>query len=247
MRRWLGLRRAASGPAARRHATGPARATVRDELTLGSKSYVAVHKPYGVLSAFTTRVAGQRTLGDLSLELPTDVYAVGRLDADSEGLLLLSNDGAFIDAVLTRQTRKAYLVQVDGVLGPGAVATLTQAGVAPFRPALAVEALEAPIFDNFEASDEPPSAVGEKLPPCSHIRRRRRLPTQWLRVEIDEGQNRQVRRMLAAVGLPVLRLFRERIGDLSIFDLRLASGEASHLTGPERVLGAAQGHRRRGR
>lgn len=167
--------------------------------------YIAFHKPYGVLSQFTAE-SGHRALAEFNL--PPDVYAAGRLDMDSEGLLLLSNDGAFINRLLSPHHghERTYLVQVEGDPDETALQTLRD-GVTvrdyTTRPA------------KVERLDSDPS-----LPPRDPpIRERRNIPTCWLRITLTEGRNRQVRRMTAAVGHPTLRLVRASIGALELGDL----------------------------
>ncbi len=156
------------------------------------------HKPYGVLSQFRPEPGSNwGTLAD-HIDRP-GVYAAGRLDADSEGLLLLTDDGR-LQARLTDPARghwRRYLVQVEGVLTEAALDSLRRGVMVKGRrtlPALA-RAVENP-------------ALPERDPP---IRHRLRVPTAWLEVELREGRNRQVRRMTAAVGLPTLRLLRTAI------------------------------------
>lgn len=163
---------------------------------------IALNKPYGVLCQFTSDGSGKRTLA--SLGLPPAVYPAGRLDHDSEGLLLLTDDGV-LQARLTRPggSAKRYLVQVEGRPAPDALARLARGIVlkdGPTRPA------------GVEAIDEP-ADLWPRDPP---IRHRLRVPTTWLSITIREGRNRQVRRMTAAVGLPTLRLIRVAIGPYRI-------------------------------
>lgn len=186
---------------------------------------IALHKPYGVLSQFTPDHPGQATLA--SFGLPAGVYAAGRLDADSEGLLLLTDDGG-LQARLTHPRHghwREYHAQVEGEVDDRALASL-RAGVsirgAMTRPAR-TRRLEAPGY--------PP-----RVPP---IRERPSIPTSWLALELTEGRNRQVRRMTAAVGFPTLRLIRVRIGGLQLFDqLRLAPGEWCQVR-PAQVFGGS--------
>ncbi len=158
---------------------------------------IALHKPMNVLSQFT---AEGRWPGLGGLGLPPGVYAAGRLDRDSEGLLMLTDDGRLQARIADpkRKMAKVYLAQVEGAPDAGALARL-RAGVAlrdgPTRPAEA-EAVPAP--------DLPP-----RVPP---VRARRTVPDHWLRIVLTEGRNRQVRRMCAHVGLPVLRLVRVAVG-----------------------------------
>ncbi|WP_216899835.1 pseudouridine synthase [Synechococcus sp. CCY 9618] len=156
------------------------------------------HKPYGVLSQFTQEPGSPwRTLAD-HIHRP-GVYAAGRLDADSEGLLLLTDHGR-LQQRLTDPTWghwRRYLVQVEGVITEPALAGLRQGVTIQGRPTLPARA---------RAVEDP--GLPEREPP---IRHRLRVPTGWLALELREGRNRQVRRMTAAVGLPTLRLLRTAI------------------------------------
>ncbi|SHF02390.1 23S rRNA pseudouridine2457 synthase [Modicisalibacter ilicicola DSM 19980] len=157
-----------------------------------------LHKPYRMLSQFTDERGGRATLKDV-IDMP-GIYAAGRLDYDSEGLLLLTDDGALIHRISDPRHKqpKTYWVQVEGEPGDTALDALRQGvtlkdGVT--RPAR-VRRLSDP-------------RVAPRQPP---IRRRIETPTTWLEVVITEGRNRQVRRMTAHVGHPTLRLIRVAIG-----------------------------------
>jgi 23S rRNA pseudouridine2457 synthase len=156
------------------------------------------NKPYGVLCQFTGEGA-RRTLGDF-IDVPR-VYAAGRLDADSEGLLVLTDDGRLQAAIADPRHRleKGYWAQVEGVPTAAALEALRR-GVTlrdgPTRPAGARTIPE-------------PAGLWPRDPP---IRVRKAIPTAWLELALREGRNRQVRRMTAAVGLPTLRLVRFRVG-----------------------------------
>ena len=165
---------------------------------------VLLHKPYDVLCQFTD-AQGRATLAD-HVRVP-GVYAAGRLDRDSEGLLVLTDDGALQHRLAhpSFEKRKGYWVQVEGTPTPSALAQLAAGvtiGGVRTRPA---EVREIP---------EPP--VGPRDPP---IRFRKTVPTAWLELFITEGMNRQVRRMTAAVGLPTLRLVRFAVGPFTLGDL----------------------------
>lgn len=166
---------------------------------------ICFNKPYGVLSQFTPEGRWQ-VLKDF-IDIP-DVYVAGRLDADSEGLLLLTNSGPLQARISDprHKMEKTYWVQVEGVPDEAALAALRH-GVTlndgPTRPARA------------ERITEPPG-LWPRNPP---VRYRAAIPTQWLALTISEGRNRQVRRMTAAVGHPTLRLIRAAIGPHSLADL----------------------------
>jgi 23S rRNA pseudouridine2457 synthase len=171
---------------------------------------VAFNKPFGVLCQFTDRSEPRRpTLGDFGL--PPAVYAAGRLDQDSEGLLLLTDDGALANKLTDPRHKqpKTYLVQVEGEPSEAQLDALRR-GVTlndgPTQPAQ-VRAIAAPV-------------LWPRNPP---VRFRKSVPDAWIELTIREGRNRQVRRMTAAVGLPTLRLVRVAIGSYRLD--KLASGE----------------------
>ena len=168
--------------------------------------YVAFYKPYGVLSQFTPE-NGHDGLGNFGL--PEEVYAAGRLDLDSEGLLILTNDGRFIKRLLDPAFghARSYLVQVDGAITREAVERLRKGVVIKgykTKPCLAEIIKE-------------PSNLPERTPP---VRFRKNIPTSWIKLTLREGKNRQVRHMTAAVGFPTLRLIRVSIGNLSLNGLK---------------------------
>ncbi|WP_372588172.1 pseudouridine synthase [Acidovorax sp. BLS4] len=196
-------------PAVRPLARSPAAATAAP----GTPRLIRFHKPYGVLSQFTPE-GRWRGLQDF-IDLP-GVYVAGRLDADSEGLLLLTSDGALQARIADPRFKmeKTYWVQVEGTPDEAALAALrdgVQLNDGPTRPARARRL-------------EPPPAVWERDPP---IRVRQRIPTAWIELVIREGRNRQVRRMTAAVGLPTLRLIRAAIGPYSLDGLAPGTWQAA--------------------
>ncbi|HQQ72054.1 MAG TPA: pseudouridine synthase [Alicycliphilus sp.] len=160
------------------------------------------NKPYGVLSQFTPE-GRWRGLQDF-IAVP-GVYVAGRLDADSEGLLLLTNDGALQAHISDprHKMEKTYWVQVEGVPGDDALAALQRG----------VQLNDGPTLPARVRRLDPPPALWPRAPP---IRVRQNIPDSWIELIIREGRNRQVRRMTAAVGSPTLRLVRSAIGPYTL-------------------------------
>lgn len=171
-----------------------------------SPDYFLLYKPYLMLTQFS-REGDKLTLADLDFRFPKDVYAVGRLDADSEGLLLLTNDKQLNHRLLNPKFRhnRTYYVQVDGALTNEAYRQLS-AGVTITVDGKPYQTLPA----DAQIIREP--ALPERNPP---IRYRASIPTSWLSISLHEGKNRQVRKMTAAVGFPTLRLVRWAIEGLT--------------------------------
>jgi 23S rRNA pseudouridine2457 synthase len=165
--------------------------------------YIIFHKPYGVLSQFTDEGTGHPTLKQY-IKVP-DVYAAGRLDRDSEGLLLLTNDGLLIQRLTNpkHHIEKTYWVLVEGEPTPEKL-TLLQNGI-QFRDYRTLPAAVRVI--------PPPTLPPRPKPVTPHG------PTAWLEMKLREGRKRQIRHMTAAVGLPTLRLVRVAIGSLTLGDL----------------------------
>ncbi|MCF4969217.1 rRNA large subunit pseudouridine synthase E [Nostoc sp. CMAA1605] len=180
--------------------------------------YIIFHKPYGVLSQFTQESPKHQTLKDY-INVP-DVYPVGRLDWDSEGLLLLTNDGRLQHRLSHPRFghERTYWVQVERIPDVDAITRLqTGVEIQDYRTRPAKVSL---------LPEDPP--VGDRHPP---IRFRKNVPTAWLEMTLTEGKNRQVRRMTAAVGFPTLRLIRVSIANLRLDGLAL--GEWRDLTPSE--------------
>ena len=177
------------------------------------KKYFLLNKPYGVLTQFTDK-ENRATLGSL-FKFPPDVYPVGRLDKDSEGLLLLTNDKSLTEYLLNpkNEHEREYYVQVEGIPTENDLAKLRR-GIelsdGKTLPAK-VKLINDPDFP-------------QRVPP---IRERKNIPTSWISLTLVEGRNRQVRRMTAATGFPTLRLVRVRIKNILLDDLKF--GEVREL------------------
>lgn len=184
--------------------------------------YFLIYKPFQVLSQFTS-TEGKLCLKDI-LHVPTDVYPVGRLDYDSEGLLLLTNDKSINQQLLHPQYahQRTYWVQVEGAITTEALVQLTKG-----------------VTINIEGkSYKTKAAILELLPNTLQvpdrnppIRFRKSIPTSWVSIQVTEGKNRQVRKMFAQVGFPVLRLIRAKLGSYSIQEMQ--PGDCLSLTAAE--------------
>jgi 23S rRNA pseudouridine2457 synthase len=172
--------------------------------------YYAVYKPYNTLSQFTGE-PNDSLLGDLG-HFPKDVYPIGRLDKDSEGLLLLTNDNQFKSRLLEPKNKipKTYLVQVDGEITAEAVHELESGKLEIKHNGKLHRVLPA----HCKIIDTPLQIHERSIP----VRYRKNIPTSWIELTITEGKNRQVRKMTAAVGFPTLRLIRIAIGDYRLTD-----------------------------
>jgi 23S rRNA pseudouridine2457 synthase len=201
------------GPATDRATPAPARRKPRPV------DVILLNKPYGVLCQFSGDGV-RRTLADL-VDVP-HVYPAGRLDADSEGLVVLTADGALQARITDPRAKwpKVYWVQVEGTPHDAQIAHLAR-GVA-LRDGVTRPADVARMHE--------PASLWPRDPP---IRSRQSIPTAWLRIVLSEGRNRQIRRMTAAVGLPTLRLVRYAVGAWTLDGL--APGESRR----ERVLSSA--------
>jgi 23S rRNA pseudouridine2457 synthase len=167
---------------------------------------IALHKPFDVLSQFTPEVAGQRTLAEFGL--PAAVYPVGRLDRDSEGLLLLSDERALVDRLLNPRHAhpRTYWVQVEGIPDEAALGKL--------RSGVLLDKQKTRPCQAWRLEQQP--ELPPRVPP---VRFRKTVPDCWIAMELTEGRNRQVRRMTAAAGHPTLRLVRVKIGAFELENL----------------------------
>lgn len=182
---------------------------------------LAFHKPYGALSQFTPDGSPNRTLAEFAF--PKNVYPLGRLDADSEGLLLLSDEPGLNTLLLHPKNAhpRTYWAQVEGLPTPAAFAKLSQGVTIGDHQTLPCRAW---LLD-------PQPQLPPRDPP---IRLRKRVPDCWIGLELREGKNRQVRKMTAAIGHPTLRLIRVRLGRLELGDL--PKGQWRQLNDGERNL-----------
>ncbi len=171
-----------------------------------TKRYFLFYKPYAVLSQFSSE-RGKQTLKDF-LSLPRDIYPVGRLDYDSEGLLLLTNDNKVKNKLTDPHSGfpKTYLAQVERIPNEDALQQLRLGVSIEGRRTMPAE---------IELLRKEPLLQPRSTP----IRFRKNVPTAWIKIVLREGRNRQVRKMTAAVGHPTLRLLRIKIGNLGIGDL----------------------------
>ena len=172
--------------------------------------YFLIYKPYGMMSQFS-RESDKPTLADLNFTFPKDAYPVGRLDHDSEGLLLITNDKTLNNRLLNPKNhyQKTYWVQVDREITEEAIEKLCKGvvinvnGEYKTKPAI-VRRIESP-------------EIPDRIPP---VRFRLNVPTSWIEIVLTEGKNRQVRKMTASVGFPTLRLIRTAIGMLKLSSMQ---------------------------
>jgi 23S rRNA pseudouridine2457 synthase len=169
--------------------------------------YFIIYKPFQVVSQFTSD-EGKQTLKDC-FDVPPDVYPIGRLDYDSEGLLVLTNDSSLNHRLLHPQFahEREYWVQVDGAITQQALHSL-QTGVT-----ITVNGKQHRAHASRATLFTQPPAVPERNPP---IRYRKEIPTSWISLVLTEGKNRQVRKMTAQTGFPTLRLIRYRIAGITL-------------------------------
>ena len=177
-------------------------------------SHFILHKPYGYLSQFIYELKRKKKLLGELYDFPNGTMAIGRLDEDSEGLLLLTTNGMMSEIIRSKKVDKEYYVQVDGIITQEAIDTMQEGVEIGFngtkyitKPCTSFLIHEVPAF----------GARGKK------IRDERHGPTSWASITVNEGKFRQVRKMTAAVGFPTLRLVRVRIGNVHLNNLQ--SGE----------------------
>ncbi len=170
-----------------------------------------LHKPYGFLSQFIYKLKRNKKLLGEIYDFPIGTMAIGRLDEDSEGLLLLTTDGKMSDFITSSKVYKEYFVQVDGIINQAAIEKIKMGVEIGFegkkyitKPCEAAILNEIPNF----------GLRGKK------IRDERHGPTSWVTITVNEGKFRQIRKMTAAVGFPTLRLIRVRIGTVLLNDLK---------------------------
>ncbi len=168
---------------------------------------IAFHKPYSCLSQFTDNGSNHGTLGEFNF--PSDVYPIGRLDADSEGLLLLTNEKKYIDRLLhpAYQHRRTYWAQVENIP--------TQQSLSELEKGIYIQNYRTLPCKAHILNPQPD--ISARIPP---IRIRKTIPDCWVELTLIEGKNRQVRKMTAAIGFPTLRLLRIAIGNFNMDDLK---------------------------
>lgn len=173
--------------------------------------HFAIYKPHGFLSQFIYELKRPKKLLGLLHHFPAGTMAIGRLDEDSEGLLLLTTDGMMSELVRSKKVDKEYFVMVDGIINPEAIEKLKK-GVEIGFDGRKYQTLpcEAQIIET------------PKLPkPIHRIRDDRHGPTSWISITLYEGKFRQVRKMTSAVGFPTLRLVRVRIGNIKLGNMEI--------------------------
>ena len=176
-----------------------------------------IHKPYGYLCQFVCELKSKKLLGEF-FDFPQGTMSIGRLDEDSEGLLLLTTDGKMSELVRSKKVEKEYYAQVDGLITEDAIEKLQQ-GVEIVHRSETYQTLPCKAFKVTSVPDFPQRR--------RKIRDDRHGPTSWVSITVNEGKFRQVRKMTAAVGFPTLRLVRVRIGAMKLGNLD--SGEVREV------------------
>ncbi len=185
---------------------------------MSSNHHFLIYKPYGYLSQFVYKLKRpKKLLGEL-YDFPEGTMAIGRLDEDSEGLLLLTTDGMMSEIVRSKKVEKEYFVQVDGLINQDAIEQLKEGVLIGFNgKKYLTKKCQAQIIN--EVPNFPDRA--------KKIRDERHGPTSWLSITINEGKFRQVRKMTSAVGFPTLRLVRVRVGNIYLNNLN--AGEVKEI------------------
>ena len=184
-----------------------------------------IHKPYGYLSQFIYELKRKKKLLGELYDFPENTMAIGRLDEDSEGLLLLTTDGMMSEIVRSKKVEKEYYAQVDGLITEEAVELLRNGveiglhGKKYKAKKYITKRCKATILESIPNLGE----RGKK------IRDERHGPTSWVSITLTEGKFRQVRKMTSAVGFPTLRLVRVRVGNIHLYDLK--AGEVLEVSG----------------
>jgi 23S rRNA pseudouridine2457 synthase len=184
-----------------------------------NQHHFLIHKPHGYLSQFIyEKKRHKKLLGELH-NFPEGTMAIGRLDEDSEGLLLLTTDGMISELIRSKTIEKEYYAQVDGMITPNAILQLKEGVEIGFKGIrYTTKNCEAAIVNQL------PDCIGEGR----RIRDERHGPTSWVSITLTEGKFRQVRKMTAAVGFPTLRLIRIRVGSIHLQNLK--AGEVLEVT-----------------
>lgn len=206
-----------------------------------SYSYFKLYKPYRVLSQFSKDSVDQLCLKDI-LNVESNVYPVGRLDYDSEGLLILTNDSTLNHELLNpkKKTNKVYYAQVEGLITDESIRTLSEGVVITLPVKKGARSknknFKRTIIEKYqtlpcEVYRIPEPELPERIPP---IRVRENIPTSWISMFLVEGKNHQVRKMCANVGFPVLRLVRYAIGQITIKDMK--SGDLIEISRDEIIM-----------
>jgi 23S rRNA pseudouridine2457 synthase len=184
-----------------------------------SHQHFILHKPYGYLSQFIYELKRKKKLLGELYNFPKGTMAIGRLDEDSEGLLLLTTDGMMSEIIRSKKVDKEYYVQVDGVITQEAIDTLKMGVEIGFNGSKYITKR----CEAFIIQETPNLGLRGKK-----IRDERHGPTSWASITVNEGKFRQIRKMTAAVGFPTLRLIRVRVG--SVFLGNLQSGEVIEVS-----------------
>lgn len=192
---------------------------------MSNHQHFIIHKPYGYLSQFIYELKRKKKLLGELYYFPQGTMAIGRLDEDSEGLLLLTTDGMMSELVRSKKVEKEYYVQVDGIINQEAIEKLKAGVEIGFNgKKYSTRKCQASILNSIPEFGE----RGKK------IRDERHGPTSWLTITINEGKFRQVRKMTSAVGFPTLRLVRVRVGNIHLNNLQagqvLEVGDFSNIS-----------------